>query len=591
MKFSIIILLTVVLLIPASVFGEFTGSANESIVFESKYDWEKDYQYGSMGIFIEGDVILNAPYSGQQIVINIQKPNGAMNLYDIIQLDPSAHYGFFLRDTSGYWPLGETKIELRNNLAHYTGVITIVEKISKEIDLNEIIPATAKADTATTEKKTAKYDFMIDYQCPSIDKFELVTDPNDSGKKIFVPTEEAEVSVTFARSALSSIPNDFKVLAYYSDGSVEESFSDFKGVVNIPQKNYDGTLMKFIMSGDGYNTSETKINCNYDNVDQEYLEKQHVKAEQIEKDNVEAQNYCTYLIDGCKPIYNIHYEINAPNDFVYKSWMEYNNIKEIKNISYDFHKINKNSFSYLESTHKKNGVSETLNVNEKFEFGSMFIPPKSPITETDEDLKVKRTNMNFAGMNRDVVHIEFSTSDKTILGFVDTNQKWYYDWNTGLLLKHEFQRTVLDVSGKTNSDKFVQEISAINFPKNDSKGGGCLIATATYGSEMSNEVQQLRELRDNQLLNTVSGTQFMGMFNDVYYSFSPIIADYERENPLFKEAVKLAITPMISSLSLIENAESESEVISLGLSVIMLNLGMYLGVPAVVIVGIRKSVF
>jgi hypothetical protein len=37
-----------------------------------------------------------------------------------------------------------------------------------------------------------------------------------------------------------------------------------------------------------------------------------------------------------------------------------------------------------------------------------------------------------------------------------------------------------------------------------------------------------------------------------------------------------------------ENAESESEVISLGLSVIMLNIGMYLGVPAVVIVGIKK---
>jgi peptidyl-prolyl cis-trans isomerase B (cyclophilin B) len=121
--------------------------------------------------------------------------------------------------------------------------------------------------------------------------------------------------------------------------------------------------------------------------------------------------------------------------------------------------------------------------------------------------------------------------------------------------------------------------------------GGCLIATATYGSEMSQQVQQLRELRDNQLLQTASGTQFMAMFNDVYYSFSPVIADYERENPLFKEAVKLAITPMISSLSLMENAESESEILSIGISVIVLNLGMYLGVPAIVTVGIRKITF
>ena len=126
--------------------------------------------------------------------------------------------------------------------------------------------------------------------------------------------------------------------------------------------------------------------------------------------------------------------------------------------------------------------------------------------------------------------------------------------------------------------------------KEKSKGGGCLIATATYGSEMATEVQQLRELRDNQLMNTESGTAFMGMFNNIYYSFSPVIADYERENPYFKEAVKLAITPMISTLSLMENAETESEVLGLGLSVIMLNLGMYLGVPAVMIVGIRRII-
>ena len=82
----------------------------------------------------------------------------------------------------------------------------------------------------------------------------------------------------------------------------------------------------------------------------------------------------------------------------------------------------------------------------------------------------------------------------------------------------------------------------------------------------------------------------MGMFNEIYYSFSPYIADMQRENPLFKEVVKIAITPMISSLSLIENANSESEVLSIGISVIMLNLGMYLAVPAIVVIGIRKRI-
>jgi len=133
-----------------------------------------------------------------------------------------------------------------------------------------------------------------------------------------------------------------------------------------------------------------------------------------------------------------------------------------------------------------------------------------------------------------------------------------------------------------------QQSTEENTNQQTEEGGGCLIATATYGSEMSQQVQQLRELRNNQLLQTQSGTAFMSAFNDVYYSFSPIIADYERENPYFKEAVKLAITPMISSLSLMEDAETESEVLGLGLSVITLNIGMYLGIPAIIIFGIKK---
>lgn len=122
-------------------------------------------------------------------------------------------------------------------------------------------------------------------------------------------------------------------------------------------------------------------------------------------------------------------------------------------------------------------------------------------------------------------------------------------------------------------------------------GGGCLIATATYGSELAPQVQQLRELRDNKLLQTKSGTLFMNSFNDFYYSFSPIIADYERENPLFKEAMKLGLTPLISSLSILNYVDmsSDSEVLGYGISLIMLNLGMYVGIPAAVVIGIRKK--
>ena len=112
-----------------------------------------------------------------------------------------------------------------------------------------------------------------------------------------------------------------------------------------------------------------------------------------------------------------------------------------------------------------------------------------------------------------------------------------------------------------------------------SRGGGCLIATATFDSELAPQVQKLREIRDSKLLSTESGSQFMEHFNSFYYSFSPIIADYERENPVFKELVKIAITPMLSTLSLMDYADTESEVLGIGISLIILNAMMYVGLP------------
>jgi peptidyl-prolyl cis-trans isomerase B (cyclophilin B) len=122
------------------------------------------------------------------------------------------------------------------------------------------------------------------------------------------------------------------------------------------------------------------------------------------------------------------------------------------------------------------------------------------------------------------------------------------------------------------------------------EGGGCLIATATFGSELAPQVQQLRELRDNSILSTKSGAAFMTGFNQFYYTFSPAIADLVRENPMFKESVKLAITPMLTSLSILNyaNIDSEQEMLGFGISIILLNIGMYFIAPAILINKFRK---
>jgi len=123
-------------------------------------------------------------------------------------------------------------------------------------------------------------------------------------------------------------------------------------------------------------------------------------------------------------------------------------------------------------------------------------------------------------------------------------------------------------------------------------GGGCLIATAAFGSEMAPQVQFLREIRDNTVLQTESGISFMTSFNQFYYSFSPTIADYERENSTFKEAVKITLTPLLTSLTLLQYADidSESEMLGYGIGIILLNIGMYFVAPAILIMKVKKRI-
>ena len=155
---------------------------------------------------------------------------------------------------------------------------------------------------------------------------------------------------------------------------------------------------------------------------------------------------------------------------------------------------------------------------------------------------------------------------------------------------------LLEESGvKTNTSSSVEELEAarINAAEEETlaqEGGGCLIATAAFGSEMAPQVQFLREIRDNTVLQTESGTNFMTGFNQFYYSFSPVIADYERENPTFKEAVKLTLTPLLISLTLLQYADidSESEMLGYGIGVILLNIGVYFVAPAVLIMKVRS---
>jgi peptide/nickel transport system substrate-binding protein len=93
-------------------------------------------------------------------------------------------------------------------------------------------------------------------------------------------------------------------------------------------------------------------------------------------------------------------------------------------------------------------------------------------------------------------------------------------------------------------------------PQPPQQPSGCLIATAAFGSELTPQVQYLRNFRDHYVLSTASGSAFMNTFNSIYYSFSPQVADYEREQPWLQATVKTALYPLLGILTAAERAHA-----------------------------------
>jgi len=76
----------------------------------------------------------------------------------------------------------------------------------------------------------------------------------------------------------------------------------------------------------------------------------------------------------------------------------------------------------------------------------------------------------------------------------------------------------------------------------------CYIATATFGSALSPEVQLLRNFRDRDVLQTFAGGNFMRVFNMVYYSFSPQVAHTISTNENLRTTMRYVLYPLIGIL-------------------------------------------
>ena len=226
--------------------------------------------------------------------------------------------------------------------------------------------------------------------------------------------------------------------------------------------------------------------------------------------------------------------------------------------------------------------------------GVLFIENESRIIANGYDAHLFITKANFENQNEEIMEIAFATA------LIHENNKLYQLQYMNTIENYFAQDALFNdminsfEAISTLSENPDDNISMEEWKEQTSsiEGGGCLIATAAYGSEMAPQVQFLRELRDGKVMTTQSGTAFMTGFNQFYYSFSPAVADYERENPVFKEAVKVTLTPLLTSLTLLNyvDVDSEQEILGYGIGIILLNIGMYFVAPAAAIIAIKNRI-
>ena len=139
-------------------------------------------------------------------------------------------------------------------------------------------------------------------------------------------------------------------------------------------------------------------------------------------------------------------------------------------------------------------------------------------------------------------------------------------------------------NGTTNSTAVPQETQRTQ-PR-----GGCLIATAALGTEMIRDVQNLREIRQRIYDGPAGG--LMAGVNTAYYSFSPHIADAQRQSPLLNRAVQYMISPMMWSFSLIEpdKTTSDTQLMAQLWLVSSLNAWVYVFTPVLAIIFTRHRI-
>jgi hypothetical protein len=101
--------------------------------------------------------------------------------------------------------------------------------------------------------------------------------------------------------------------------------------------------------------------------------------------------------------------------------------------------------------------------------------------------------------------------------------------------------------------------------REESSGGGCFIATAAYGTPMAEEIEVLREFRDEYMLTNPMGQALVNF----YYRVSPPIAQFITEHPSLKPIMRVGLLPAVALSVVVVNTTPAEKIAIIGLLVLV----------------------
>jgi hypothetical protein len=179
---------------------------------------------------------------------------------------------------------------------------------------------------------------------------------------------------------------------------------------------------------------------------------------------------------------------------------------------------------------------------------------------------------NFEAIPPDRVTLTVSSSD---LGLVTTPGEATFTYNKGTVvnLKAEsdascrFVRWIGDVGNVadvTAASTTITMNGDYSITATFWFSTGCFIATAAYGTPMAEEIQVLRDFRDECLVTNPVGKTLVGL----YYTVSPPIAEFITEHPTLKPIVRAGLAPAVAMSTVAVNTTPAEKAAIVGLLVL-----------------------